>query len=81
MKKTGDPPCVGRCKPISIGALLSMLVDVAVKRGNYTLKREKAVKQMEHQATSTICSLSNHSKKKTGHHHMILTTVAIKIGQ
>lgn len=25
-------PCVGRCKPISIGALLSMLVDVAVEQ-------------------------------------------------
>lgn len=25
-------PCVGRCKPISIGALLSILVDVAVEQ-------------------------------------------------
>lgn len=27
-----DLPCVGLCKPISIGALLSILVDVAEKK-------------------------------------------------
>lgn len=83
MKRAVDSPCVGRCKPISIGALLSMLVDVAVKRKLH-VKKEKADKQVNMQSTKPlwlVVHFFEHSNQKSDPYQIILTTVAIEIGQ